>query len=491
MGSSDEFCLRWNSYESNISSSFRELREDSEFFDVTLCCDNGIDIVQAHKVILAACSPLFHDILSHQKSHQNPLLYLKGICLKDLQAVLEFMYHGEVNLAQDSVNNFLEVAEELAIKGLSADTKPMFPTSKKFITTKRKNSLPQSLTTTRIAKRPKTFQVLTPLENKENIMTDLTFGTRTFKHPERKSKIQLQNYSQIEDVERIVCKKSKSSNDMGQDENFEEIAQISKVENTNIKTEHLAKDTFKDYTNGTMETAIADQADFDDKNYNNDISNTIGYHEEFEESEDENEFEDSLGFVEGPEDITDQIETKEGPNKKSKSKRKMMKGGSDDEEKDLDDTENPKLDDKQLEFCQFIRDNCSQLFQAYKPQDTVARHIQYGIAFEESKRLNMKFANEKAMIRNIKYMRTMVTAKCFNNELTTDQKLKAKHQLKEYQKIVYEVIATEKNPNYETNLKGANLENQCVWIEMDKYSHVDKARTTKLDGPHSEGTCQI
>ena len=78
----------------------------------------------------------------------------------------------------------------------------------------------------------------------------------------------------------------------------------------------------------------------------------------------------------------------------------------------------------------------------------------------------------------------MVTAKCFNNELTTDQKLKAKNQLKEYQKIVYDVIATEKNPNYETNLKGANLENQCIWIEMDKYSHVDKdiKKVSKIGG---------
>ena len=94
----------------------------------------------------------------------------------------------------------------------------------------------------------------------------------------------------------------------------------------------------------------------------------------------------------------------------------------------------------------------------------------------------MKFSNEKAMIRNIKYMRTMVTAKCFTNGLTTDQKLKAKNQLKEYQKIVYDVIATEKNPNYKTNLNkqnilGENLENQCVWIEMDK----DKTILTELE----------
>ena len=117
MGSSDNFCLRWNDFESNISTSFRELREDNEFFDVTLCCDNGVDLVQAHKVILAACSPLFRKILAHQRHQQNPLLYLKGIRLKELQAVLNFMYHGEVNVAQDSLNNFLAVAEELAVKG--------------------------------------------------------------------------------------------------------------------------------------------------------------------------------------------------------------------------------------------------------------------------------------------------------------------------------------------------------------------------------------
>ena len=44
--------FRWNDFESTISSSFRELRQTSEFFDVTLCCDNGTDTIQAHKVIL-------------------------------------------------------------------------------------------------------------------------------------------------------------------------------------------------------------------------------------------------------------------------------------------------------------------------------------------------------------------------------------------------------------------------------------------------------
>jgi len=126
MGTSDNFCLRWNDFETNISTSFRELRRDSEFFDVTLCCDNGSDRVPAHKVILAACSPLFRRILHgvNASSSPNPLLYLKGIQKKELTAILNFMYHGEVNVAQDSLNAFLAVAEELAVKGLTTDSKP-------------------------------------------------------------------------------------------------------------------------------------------------------------------------------------------------------------------------------------------------------------------------------------------------------------------------------------------------------------------------------
>jgi len=113
---SEKFCLRWNDFENNISTAFRELRDDKDFFDVTLAC-NG-DQIQAHKVILSACSPFFRNIL-RRNPHQHPLLYLKGVKYTDLQSVLNFMYHGEVNVAQEELNSFLAVAEELSVKGLT------------------------------------------------------------------------------------------------------------------------------------------------------------------------------------------------------------------------------------------------------------------------------------------------------------------------------------------------------------------------------------
>merc|ERR1712098_558656 len=114
---SEKFCLRWNDFESNISSAFREIRDERDFFDVTLACDDD-QIISAHKVIISACSPLFRSMLKRSK-HEHQLVYMRGVRYSDLIAVLDFMYHGEVSVAQEELNSFLSVAEELKVKGLT------------------------------------------------------------------------------------------------------------------------------------------------------------------------------------------------------------------------------------------------------------------------------------------------------------------------------------------------------------------------------------
>ena len=104
MASSDKFCLKWNEFETNISSAFKELREEKDFFDVTIACEDENQI-QAHKVILSACSPFFRNIL-RRNSHQHPLLYLKGVNYREMLSVLNFMYMGEVSVAQEELNIF-------------------------------------------------------------------------------------------------------------------------------------------------------------------------------------------------------------------------------------------------------------------------------------------------------------------------------------------------------------------------------------------------
>jgi len=113
---SDKFCLKWNDFATNVAATLKEAREDKEFFDVTLACEENL--VEAHRLVISASSPFFRNILK-QHSHQHPLIYLKGVKYSDLLAVLNFMYVGEVNVEQQDLTNFLSLAEELKVKGLT------------------------------------------------------------------------------------------------------------------------------------------------------------------------------------------------------------------------------------------------------------------------------------------------------------------------------------------------------------------------------------
>ena len=118
---SEQLCLSWKDHESNFSVAFRDLRQEKEFFDVTLACKDGQ--LQAHKVILSSCSTFFKDILK-RNPHVHPLLYLKDVKLSQLQAVTDFMYQGKVNVEQKELDAFLSLARELQVKGLNHDEFP-------------------------------------------------------------------------------------------------------------------------------------------------------------------------------------------------------------------------------------------------------------------------------------------------------------------------------------------------------------------------------
>jgi len=112
----ENFSLRWNDFEENISAGLQDMRNSNYFFDVTLLSDTGQ--VGAHKLILSACSTFFRQILV-SNPHQHPLIYLKGVTKDQITTLLNFMYHGEVNVAQTELSSFLATAEDLKIKGLT------------------------------------------------------------------------------------------------------------------------------------------------------------------------------------------------------------------------------------------------------------------------------------------------------------------------------------------------------------------------------------
>ena len=129
----DKFNLQWNDFAEKIAGAFQEFRTDCNFFDVTLACmDSGSKTLQAHKVVLSACSNFFKGILCQQteaSKHPNPYIYLRGVTYADLSSILDFIYNGEVNIAQNDLNSFLAVAEELQIKGLTHQDNEKSPNS--------------------------------------------------------------------------------------------------------------------------------------------------------------------------------------------------------------------------------------------------------------------------------------------------------------------------------------------------------------------------
>jgi len=115
-GDDQQFCLRWNDFQTNMVASFKHLRDEKSFCDVTIATEG--QHTKAHKMILCACSPYFKNLLE-QNPAKHPIIILKDVPFMHLTAILEFMYAGEVNVAQDQLPAFLKTAEKLKIKGLA------------------------------------------------------------------------------------------------------------------------------------------------------------------------------------------------------------------------------------------------------------------------------------------------------------------------------------------------------------------------------------
>ncbi|XP_069689127.1 uncharacterized protein [Periplaneta americana] len=116
MSEEQQFCLRWNNFQANITSQFEALRDEEDFVDVTLACDG--QRLKAHKVVLSACSPYFKELFKSNPC-KHPILFLRDVAFHHLRALVEFMYAGEVNVAQAQLSAFLRTAESLQIRGLT------------------------------------------------------------------------------------------------------------------------------------------------------------------------------------------------------------------------------------------------------------------------------------------------------------------------------------------------------------------------------------
>ncbi|XP_055843051.1 protein bric-a-brac 2 [Episyrphus balteatus] len=113
---SQEFCVRWNSHLGSLGAAFPQLLAGQRFVDVTLACEGHQ--LHCHRLVLAACSSYFESILAENPCKHPVIILPRDIKLWEIQALVDFMYKGEVNVTQAGLPNLLKCAESLRIRGL-------------------------------------------------------------------------------------------------------------------------------------------------------------------------------------------------------------------------------------------------------------------------------------------------------------------------------------------------------------------------------------
>ena len=124
---SEKFSLKWYDFEVNVTKSFRRLRYEDDFYDVTLVSSDK-KLLSVHKVVLSSCSEYFRGILSQSKQ-ANLLLCLEGISSVEVTNVLDYIYNGELQMPRDSLQRFLEIADRFQLEGLAGNAKGIIKTT--------------------------------------------------------------------------------------------------------------------------------------------------------------------------------------------------------------------------------------------------------------------------------------------------------------------------------------------------------------------------
>nr|XP_053630652.1 modifier of mdg4-like isoform X1 [Cherax quadricarinatus] len=127
--------LRWNDHRQTFFKMLSGVRKREAYCDVTLACDGRFYPV--HKLVLSTCSDFF-DEMFEKTACKHPVIVVANVAYKDLEALLNYMYLGEVNVLQNDLTGLMKAAEALRIKGLA---EPVNAPSTKDIRESKRSSL--------------------------------------------------------------------------------------------------------------------------------------------------------------------------------------------------------------------------------------------------------------------------------------------------------------------------------------------------------------
>ena len=120
METQDKIQMKWKQFHSRTIDSLRRLREDSDYYDVTLVSDDQKQ-VYAHKFLLSSASGYFRNILRKGKHNERYYIGLEGTSFEEINGILDYIYFGELMLEQRMLPRFLDIAQRLDLEGLTSD----------------------------------------------------------------------------------------------------------------------------------------------------------------------------------------------------------------------------------------------------------------------------------------------------------------------------------------------------------------------------------
>ncbi|CAL4213833.1 unnamed protein product [Meganyctiphanes norvegica] len=113
--------LKWENHSWTFSQALLNIRNREVYCDATIACEGKF--YKVHKLILSACSKYMEQLFDKANLCcpllAHPVIFLQDIRHEHLEALLDYMYVGEVNVKQTDLPLLIKAAECLQIKGLA------------------------------------------------------------------------------------------------------------------------------------------------------------------------------------------------------------------------------------------------------------------------------------------------------------------------------------------------------------------------------------
>lgn len=113
------FYLKCNNFNKILSNQYELLRDEKTLTDITFVCEGRR--IEAHKLILYACSPYFKALIEEDLSQKHLVFFFSDVKYEIMKAIIDYMYIGEVHIQNEFLKDFIRVAENLKIRGLVKD----------------------------------------------------------------------------------------------------------------------------------------------------------------------------------------------------------------------------------------------------------------------------------------------------------------------------------------------------------------------------------